>query len=213
MGGTRECYPGSEQQFENRTGEMHRAEGCPALDSRGLTSPTRGWPQSDERLSLPPPSSPLRLVRLFFGALLLPLAHAQSQQTTSERRPPSDLAQAMQSAAGEWDWSGDTLTCRRNPHTVSFSRDSAFMIIRPREKYDSTSAAEYRYRILRFTEHTITGEIEGEQRRTASGKPVVWDLVLTGPNSYRWRRADGPPQGVTRAIVRCRDGQPLSEAQ
>jgi hypothetical protein len=155
----------------------------------------------------------VRLAPAVIGALLLPLARSVAQSTPVEQPPASALAQAMGIIAGEWDWSGDSLTCRRNPHTISFTADSAVMVLRPREKYDSTAKSEYRYRILRFTDHTITGQIEGEQRRDAAGKPVVWELVITGPNSYRWRQAGGPPVGVTRANVRCRSGEPLSEAQ
>jgi len=151
-------------------------------------------------------------------SLLLPVGGAAAQSgQASAKSPPSDdslaLPPVMRVVAGEWDWSGDSLLCRKNPHTVSFTRDTAFMVVRFREKFDSTSKQEYRYRLRGFTDHTITGQIEGEQRRNDKGKPVVWDLVLTGPNSYRWRNAGGNPQAMTRAIVRCENGEPLSEAQ
>jgi hypothetical protein len=144
--------------------------------------------------------------------LLLPAAHVRAQGSAAYEGPPS-LPRVMRNAIGEWDWSGDSLTCKHNPHTVDFTNDSAFMVLRFRRKIDSTAKLEYRYRILRFTDHTVTGQIEGEQRRDSAGKPVVWDLVLTGPNSYRWRQTGGLPQAVTRAIVRCRNGVPLSEAE
>jgi hypothetical protein len=152
-------------------------------------------------------------MRLFIAvilALLLRAAHAGAQGVSDGARA---LPSAMQRSAGEWDWSGDSLTCRRNPHTISFTPDSAFMVLRYRTKVDSTAKLEYRYRIHRHTDHTITAQIEGEQRRNKAGKPIVWDLILTGPNSYRWREAGGNPQAVTRAIVRCSDAEPMSEAQ
>jgi hypothetical protein len=144
--------------------------------------------------------------------LLLPLA-AVNAQATSQDNGASPLPPVMSRAAGEWDWSGDSLTCRKHPHTLSFTADTAFMLLRYRAPVDSGQKQEYRYRIVRFSDHTITGQIEGEQRRDATGKPVVWDLMLTGPNSYRWRRTGGSPQAVTRAIVRCKNAAPLSEAQ
>lgn len=119
----------------------------------------------------------------------------------------------MRIVAGEWDWSGDSLICRQNPHTITFTSDTTFMVLRFREPADSMSGREFRYQLRGFTENSITGQIVGEQRRNAQGKPITWELLLTGPNSYRWRDADGNPQAVTRAIVRCRDGEPLSEAQ
>jgi len=149
---------------------------------------------------------------LFALLLLLPTAHARAQSTASYEGPPS-LPLVMRRAIGEWDWSGDSLTCKRNPHTIDFTNDSAFMVLRFRTKIDSTSKQEFRYRIVKFTDHVVAGQIEGEQRRNASGKPIVWELVLTGPNSYRWRQSGGSPQAVSRAIMRCRNGEPLSEAQ
>jgi len=144
--------------------------------------------------------------------LLLPLAHGRVQGSASYEGPPS-LPRVMRNAIGEWDWSGDSLTCKHNPHTIDFTNDSAFMVLRFRRTIDSTPKKEFRYRIVRYTDHTVTGQIEGEQRRDSTGKPVVWDLVLTGPNSYRWRQTGGVPQYVTRAIVRCKAGVPLSEAE
>ena len=32
---------------------------------------------------------------------------------------------------------------------------------------------------------------------------VVWDLVLTSPDSYRWHRTDWPARGYTPEVVRC----------
>ena len=42
-----------------------------------------------------------------------------------------------------------------------------------------------------------------ETRRTSSGEPVVWDLVITAPDVYQWHRTDWPENGLTRAIIRC----------
>lgn len=155
---------------------------------------------------------PSLFVAVLLPLLLLPAAHVRAQSAASYEGPPS-LPPVMRKVIGEWDWSGDSLTCKHNPHTLDFTNDSAFMVLRFRRKQDSTSKQVVRYRILKYTDHTVTGQIEGEQRRTKTGKPMVWDLVLTGPNSYRWRENGGLAQGMTRAIVRCRNGEPLSEAQ
>lgn len=61
------------------------------------------------------------------------------------------------------------------------------------------------YDILGVTRSSIRGAIRGETRLTTSGHPVIWDLVLTGPDEYRWQRTDWAhtPWNYTGSIRRC----------
>jgi hypothetical protein len=52
--------------------------------------------------------------------------------------------------------------------------------------------------------HVIS--FRGEQRRTAQGVPLVWDLVMFGPDEYRWHRTDWPMHRYTAPIYRCKAG-------
>lgn len=61
------------------------------------------------------------------------------------------------------------------------------------------------YDVLSVSRSTIRGAIRGETRKTDDGKPVVWDLVLTSPDEYRWQRTDwrSTPWSYTGHIRRC----------
>lgn len=48
------------------------------------------------------------------------------------------------------------------------------------------------YDIEFVSQSIIRGAIRGETRVTDANEPVVWDLVLTGPDEYRWQRTDHP---------------------
>jgi hypothetical protein len=83
------------------------------------------------------------------------------------------------------------------------------MILRYPQPIDSaTGQREVRYEIRDVTPSRNRAFMEGETRTTAAGALVVWDLVLTSPNSYRWHRTDWRPSGYTQEIVRCADGAP-----
>lgn len=109
-------------------------------------------------------------------------------------------------AAGSWDWSGAEGFCEKNPHTISFSPDRKLMTIRHREPWTDSAgvihwAAEYD--LQEASRRHLRGQIRGELRRTATGDPVVWDLVPTSRNSYRWHRVDWPSWTLTGEVRRC----------
>jgi hypothetical protein len=64
------------------------------------------------------------------------------------------------------------------------------------------------YDSLRLTPTRIRGAIRGETRRTDSGVPVVWDLVMIGPDEYRWRRTDWRFWQFTRGVLRYDPDEP-----
>ena len=61
------------------------------------------------------------------------------------------------------------------------------------------------YDVRSVSQSTVRGAIRGETRTTNDGVPVVWELVLTGPDEYRWRRTDwaSTPWSYTASVHRC----------
>jgi hypothetical protein len=111
--------------------------------------------------------------------------------------------------SGEWDWAAAEGFCKKNPHTISFSPDRKLMTIRHVEPWTDSAGVAHRvaeYDLEEVSRHHVRGQIRGETRLTAAGEPVVWDLVLTSPNSYRWQRADWPFWGYTPEVRRCPAG-------
>ena len=127
----------------------------------------------------------------------------------STRVSPYSVAEGTDirtAVAGHWAWVSDTAGCRA-AHTIAFDAGSKVMTITSSRTRDDTSAANTltTYDILSSTRSSIRGAIRGETRLTADGKPVVWDLVLTGPNEYRWKRTDWSANSwsYTGPIRRC----------
>jgi hypothetical protein len=111
--------------------------------------------------------------------------------------------------AGRWDWKSHTKLCGDSAHVIAFPGAGEVMTITQQNRFvDSlgTDRTTTTYDVLRTDSTTIRGAIRGETRRTDDGKPVVWDLVLMGPNEYRWHRTDWWSRGYTAPIVRCDAG-------
>jgi hypothetical protein len=109
-------------------------------------------------------------------------------------------------ATGAWDWEDADSICIANPHAISFSPDHSVMYLAFRVPWKDSAGTEHRvseYDIQTRTSSQIRGKIRGETRRTEDGVPVVWDLVLTSPNSYAWHRTDWSPLGRTKEVTRC----------
>lgn len=116
-------------------------------------------------------------------------------------------------AAGTWDWAGAEGFCKKNPHTLSFSRDRSVMVYTQSEPWTEswkpwTDKAGQEHRVAEYdiqghTKSRIRGRIRGELRMTNDREPVVWDLVLTSRDSYRWHRTDWSPGATTGEIRRC----------
>lgn len=80
------------------------------------------------------------------------------------------------------------------------------MILRHHEPWIDSAGTEHRvaeYEIREHARNRIRGFIRGETRRTPDGELVVWDLVLSSPNTYRWHRTDWPWDGYTKEVLRC----------
>jgi len=104
---------------------------------------------------------------------------------------------------GTWDWTGRPGTCRDNPHRISFSGDRREMVLTFAQPFDSAGARIATYDVRDTTRHSIRGFMAGETRPATAGGLIVWDLVLTSPNSYRWRGTDWPKGSYTTEVVRC----------
>jgi hypothetical protein len=104
--------------------------------------------------------------------------------------------------AGRWTWGSDTAGCAR-AHTIAFGDGGKVMTITSGDITATDPVTTYD--VLEVSRSSIRGAIRGETRMTKDRKPVVWDLVLTGPDEYRWQRTDWPatPWTYTGKIRRC----------
>jgi hypothetical protein len=105
--------------------------------------------------------------------------------------------------SGRWDWSTRSHQCDDSSHVIAFSADRKTMTIAmPRSSTDSGWTATYD--IVNLTPSRLRGAIRDEKRLTDHGVPVVWDLVMFGPDEYHWHRTDWKPWRFTAGILRCR---------
>jgi hypothetical protein len=125
----------------------------------------------------------------------------------------ADGRHVRQHVAGRWDWSTRKAPCTDSAHVIAFAPDFKTMTItQERAARDTAKAMVTTYEIVMTEGSTIRGAIRGETRMTAEKEPVVWDLVLTGPNQYRWHRTDWSATGFTPPIVRCGAEGPVTTA-
>lgn len=120
-------------------------------------------------------------------------------------------------ASGTWAWSDappDSF-CVTRRHTVAFSPDRSIMTITQGEPWTDSAGVVHQvsvYDISQYSRRHVRGQIRGETRLAPDGTPVVWDLVLSSPDSYHWHRADWPSFSYTKSIERCPEGTPPAEA-
>lgn len=108
--------------------------------------------------------------------------------------------------AGRWDWEDAEAFCDGNPHTISFSEDRTAMHIAFDKSWTDAEGEDHKeaiYDLQEMTPSHIRGFMQGEDRRTDGGDLVVWDLVLTGPDSYAWHRTDWVTGALTKEVHRC----------
>lgn len=105
--------------------------------------------------------------------------------------------------AGRWDWASRAHHCDDSAEVITFSPDHRTMTIAMRPHPPADTGWSATYDILQLTPARLRGAIRGEKRLTKDGKPVVWDLVMFGPNEYRWHRTDWPSNNYTGPLDRC----------
>jgi hypothetical protein len=143
----------------------------------------------------------LRIVGLLAGGYVLLIAFGMwSVSHTGYAFPDRDLPGHLHD---RWDWSTRAHRCDDSAHVIAFSSDRKTMTISmpPRSSIDTGWTATYD--IVSLSPSRLRGAIRGEKRLTDSGVPVVWDLVLFGPNEYHWHRTDWKPWQYTVGIIRC----------
>jgi len=118
--------------------------------------------------------------------------------------PPNDIFHV---AEGMWAWSTTPHACTKSPHRLTFTPDHSMMVIEWAD--DSGHVKSARYQLRYVSASTVRGLITDETRTTPSGELVVWDLVLTSPDSYRWHRTDWGAGSYTAEIFRCPAGTTL----
>lgn len=139
----------------------------------------------------------LRALPLFF--LALP-AHGESA--------------LMAGLAGQYGSVGNPdYACATNPVQLSFTEfppHARFSWAFPRQIFNETTATEAVYDLISEVPGGLLLRLEGEERRTASGAPVVWvlrpDSDLQG---FCWGRTDWPMVQCVNPFVRC-DAAPIS---
>ena len=113
--------------------------------------------------------------------------------------PDGDLPANL---AGRWDWSTETEPCGPTAHVISFADDRSTMTIAKAANGADTGWTAT-YDIQELSSGRLRGAIRGESRLTEAGVPVVWDLVMFGPNEYHWQQTDWQSWMYTAAVRRC----------
>jgi len=120
---------------------------------------------------------------------------------------PAEGADIFAVVEGRWAWTTADSGCAGGEwHRIAFTPDRTVMTIaasKPYEGADGKLDSLAVYDIVSHTRGSIRGAIRGETRLTDAGEPVVWDLVLKGPNHYAWHRTDWARGGSTLEIERC----------
>ncbi|HEU4994121.1 MAG TPA: hypothetical protein VFT29_04850, partial [Gemmatimonadaceae bacterium] len=159
----------------------------------------------------PQVKKPLRIALWVAGSLVLVFAILVGiAMRQSTREYVFVNGRSLQSnLEGRWDWSTRGKPCTDSAHTIAFSPDGKLMTITQQvTSIDTATGKDWTattYDILSSKPTRIRGAIRGETRRTGSGVPVVWDLVVIGPNRYAWHRTDWPAFAQTAGVIRCDD--------
>lgn len=182
-----------------RTAALRAGPAPPSAESPGSHTVHRSSPHMKK---------PLRIALWVLAGLatafaLIVVLGLGSLSRTGYAFPDRDLPPHL---AGRWDWSTRAQPCRDGGHVISFSADRKTMTIKQPSlgAYKGWSAT---YDILHLGPTRLRGAIRGETRLTDAGTPVVWDLVMIGPDEYRWQRTDWPSWQFTAGVQRCSPDQ------
>lgn len=112
----------------------------------------------------------------------------------------------FEQVAGTWHWVGYD-TCGVSYHTITFDAPPTVMMLisftPPTDSTPTTIDTTF-YDIQGHGTHHVRGLIRGETRKSLLGEPVVWDLVLTSPDTYQWKQAGiSGILGYSGVIQRC----------
>lgn len=97
--------------------------------------------------------------------------------------------------------------CATNPEHVTFSADGSRLLIdfeTPVIDYLGQDRTQAGYDVLGQDSAGVTVLLDGEQRVTDAGEPVVWIMRPTSaPDGYCWGRTDWPVMRCPHQMVRC----------
>jgi hypothetical protein len=102
-----------------------------------------------------------------------------------------------------WGWSNEQQVCQEKLREFRFNSDLTEMLNIQSKNLQTTNRITSTYRVLAHTATSITMQIEGENRMTKAGDPVIWELRFRGPDEFCWHRLDWRLTGCTVALVRC----------
>lgn len=191
-----------------RSRRVRTTFGAAALDRIATPRPTSESP----RVATPGTGTWVRgAIRVTVGAVAVLLALAAIGVWTT-RATPWSVAEGQDIrdvVAGRWTWASDSSGCA-GAHTIAFAEDGKVMTIQSGGIGAADPVTTYDIEVV--SRSTIRGAIRGETRTADDGSPVVWDLVLTSPDEYRWTRTDwtASPWSYTGSIVRCPPPEELS---
>lgn len=115
--------------------------------------------------------------------------------------------QMFQLLEGEWIFAA--MTCAE-PYTVTVSADRKsikFQYAKPQRSADGTEHSSFTYNVLEVGSYFIRAQVEGESRKTTTGKPVVWDFMFLSADKFVWHRTDWAGLSSTTPVTRCEDGK------
>jgi hypothetical protein len=157
-------------------------------------------------LAIGHPRPPMRVHPAVLGVLVMtaccPAVQARPPQDVHPSASRVDPLAFRSVLDGSWD-EGPAHEIRsfcgpgRNLHRHLFSADGkrvTWDLDSPEKIYDGTTVRSSTYRVVAASSVSLTLALEGEKRLDASGKPLVWELVIVDDGLFRWR-ATGFPVG------------------
>ena len=148
-------------------------------------------------LTVPPASRVPAEALAFLGSLRV--------LEVADPRPTTDVLAWLE---GRWRWTEPADGKPVPPFLLSVSADRRAVTLHydaPIPGQDGRERSTFTYRVAGQGPHHVRGEIEGETRTTAAGKPAVWDFVRLSADSFCWREASWSEGSCTRPLVRIPD--------
>lgn len=125
--------------------------------------------------------------------------------TLARDESPWPVGSIRDTLTGNWGWNADE--CAVDPLRISFSDDGATMYHRNNQGLVlgdvDNPRLEIVYEIQDETDTVLRSVAVDEDRRTADGATVGWDLVLQDRDHFCWRRSDWPEVACTASLMRC----------
>lgn len=125
--------------------------------------------------------------------------------------PAASPAAVVEALAGWWDEgleSAGLCSPGRNLHRHVLSADGrriTWELEREIKRHNGAMTRTYTYDILGAETRSLTLRLVDEVRTIETGDPIVWELVLVAPDTFRWRATHWSEPGYNRVVgKRCR---------